>query len=259
MQPHFTPQSETIPEHTAIIMDGNGRWAEARGLPRIAGHRAGADVARRIIEAAPGLGIRTLTLFTFSADNWKRPRAEVDALMSLLSWHLRKNSPECARKGVRISLIGRRDRLPASVVSAARYAESKTSAGTNLHVRFAIDYSGRDAILNAALQTGSSSRDAISDALGADVDLLIRSGGEHRLSDFLLWECAYAELHFTSRMWPDFSEEDLREAVDSFRSRTRRFGGLSDSLTLGQSCFVGSSNANEPGRVHQLRGDRWLR
>jgi undecaprenyl diphosphate synthase len=243
-------QSKKIPYHTAIIMDGNGRWAVERGLPRFAGHRAGAEALRRTVEAAPRMGIRMLTLYAFSADNWNRPPAEVDVLMELLAHHLRAEAQACIEEGVRISLIGRQDRLPGPVIEAAAHAESATRLGTTLHLRLAVDYSARDAILSAARSGYEPTRENFSRAFGEDVDLLIRTGGEQRLSDFLLWECAYAELVFTSRMWPDFEAADLEAAVAAFESRERRFGGV----TLGQSWI---HNAN--GIVPDLRRDRWLR
>lgn len=235
-------------------MDGNGRWAELQGLPRIAGHQAGTAALRRVVEAAPSMGIRTLTLFAFSSDNWKRPRAEVDALMTLLVRHFETESVECAGKGVRISMIGRRDRLPEAVVRAACQAERLTRECRRLHLRMAIDYSGRDAILSATEQSGPRTREGFSSALGDDVDLLIRSGGERRLSDFLIWECAYAELVFTDRMWPDFDASDLAAAVRDFQSRERRFGGAAHQAPLGQLW-----TRDEPGSLHHLRRDRWLR
>ena len=211
--------------HAAIIMDGNGRWAEGRGLPRFAGHRAGADSVRRVVKASPDLDITSLTLYAFSSDNWRRPRTEVSLLMSLLSSFLRSEAAELRESGVRLSIIGRRDRLPKSVLESIEWAESRTAGGRRLHLRVAVDYSARDAILSAALSAGGEmSRDAIAQALAPDVDLLIRTGGEQRLSDFLLWECAYAELVFTPRMWPDFDGLDLRRAVEEFRRRERRFG-----------------------------------
>jgi undecaprenyl diphosphate synthase len=215
--------------HVAIIMDGNGRWAMARGLPRVAGHRAGADAAQRVIEASPGLGIGTLTLFAFSSDNWQRPAGEVDTLMELLEVYLRKETGRCIRNGVRLEFIGRRDRLSHKLNQAMRKSEAATAAGGKLRLRVAIDYSARDAIVFAARKlqgNGGLSREEISQLLTPDVDLLIRTGGEQRLSDFLLWECAYAELVFSRRMWPDFNIRDLEAAVTEFRSRERRFGGL---------------------------------
>jgi undecaprenyl diphosphate synthase len=214
--------------HAAIIMDGNGRWATARGLPRIAGHRAGAEALRRTVEAAPDAGIGTLTVYAFSSDNWRRPPTEVSALMRLFQTYLRREQARCIENGVRISVIGRRDRLPRMLLPAIEAAERATGAGTRLHLRIAVDYSSRDAILRAFhASEGNTSREEISEALGSpDVDLLIRTGGEQRLSDFLLWECAYAELYFTARMWPDFDQADLEAAVAEFQSRDRRFGAV---------------------------------
>jgi undecaprenyl diphosphate synthase len=231
--------------HAAIIMDGNGRWAAARGLPRIAGHRAGADAVRRAIEAAPSLGISILTLYAFSADNWRRPPREVGALMKLLGRYLIQERDRCIANGVRLQAIGRRDRLPKPLLMLLEQTERSTAAGRKLHLRLAIDYSSRQAIVDAALGAALSlqreqaegremdretvrelTADALGRAIGPDVDVLIRSSGEQRLSDFLLWECAYAEMVFTPRMWPDFSVEDLAEAVGEFRRRERRFGGL---------------------------------
>jgi undecaprenyl diphosphate synthase len=231
-------QGEPDGLHVAIIMDGNGRWAAARGLPRIAGHRAGALALRRTVEAAPALGTSTLTLYAFSSDNWRRPPEEVSALMRLFLEHLRKETAACLDNGVRISVVGRRDRLSPDLHEAIDAAETMTRPGRALHLRIAVDYSARDCILRAAGQlapAGKPTREEFAVLLGEayhatepapDVDLLIRTGGERRLSDFLLWECAYAELYFTPRMWPDFGKADLREAVQDFRSRDRRFGAI---------------------------------
>jgi len=224
-----------LPFHVAIIMDGNGRWARARGLPRVAGHREGAKAVRRTVEAAPGLGIGTLTLYAFSADNWQRPASEVRTLMGLLRTYLDREATECVRNGVRLQVIGRRDRLAPDIVDAIRGAEARTASGTRLRLRLAIDYSARHAIAAAARACGSAepTDEDFARLLGAatnssgtspDVDLLIRTSGEQRLSDFLLWECAYAELLFTDRMWPDFGKEDLAAAVATFQRRERRFG-----------------------------------
>ncbi|MDP8980997.1 MAG: di-trans,poly-cis-decaprenylcistransferase [Acidobacteriota bacterium] len=211
--------------HAAIIMDGNGRWATACGLPRVAGHRAGAESLRRAVEAAPALGIGTLTVYAFSSDNWRRPPAEVQALMRLFHRYLRQERDRCIQNSVRVSVIGRRDRLPPLLLPILEDTESATSGGTRLHLRLAVDYSGRDSILEAARRLGRNpSRDDFSALLGPEVDLVIRTGGEQRLSDFLLWESAYAELIFTPRMWPDFDAGDLNAAVAEFRSRDRRFG-----------------------------------
>ena len=222
--------------HVAIIMDGNGRWALARGRARSDGHRAGADAVRRIVETAPDLGIGTLTLFAFSSDNWKRPEDEVATLMRLFAHFLRAEAGALAEHGVRVSIIGRRDRLPADVGRAIVAAAAATANGTRLSLRIAVDYSSRDAIARAAsaLAAGQTlARERLAHGLcethggwAPDVDLLIRTGGEQRLSDFLLWESAYAELLFTPRMWPDFTGADLAAAVAEFRRRARRFGAV---------------------------------
>jgi undecaprenyl diphosphate synthase len=219
-------------------MDGNGRWALLRGLPREAGHVAGAMAVRRTVESAPALEITTLTLYAFSSDNWRRPRGEVDHLMLLFQKHL---DSECARlteSGVRFSVIGRRDRIPDSLERSIAHVEERTSEGTSLHLRVAIDYSARDAMLAAAGSVDAGippTREAFERAMfesihapsgTRDVDLLIRTGGEQRLSDFLLWESAYAELFFTDVLWPDFTEADLAAAVQAFAARDRRYGGI---------------------------------
>jgi undecaprenyl diphosphate synthase len=198
--------------HVAVIMDGNGRWARRRGLPRAAGHRAGARTVRRVVEAAPGLGIGALTLFAFASANWKRPATEVAALMRLFARHLRSETAELVANGVRLEIVGRRDRLPAQLLRQIAAAEAATAAGTRLVLRVAIDYSSRAAIAAGALLP--------------DVALLIRTGGERRLSDFLLWETSQAELLFLDIMWPDLDAAGLAEAVADFRGRERRFGGL---------------------------------
>jgi undecaprenyl diphosphate synthase len=207
-------------------MDGNGRWALSRGLPRIAGHAAGVKTVRRVVEAAPAAGIGILTLFAFSSDNWRRPAEEVDALMRLLAAYLESETARCIENGVRLEVIGRRDRLDPSLASAIASTEVSTAAGDRLRLRVALDYSGRDAILAAARAARDLSFDAVANALGPPVDLLVRTGGERRLSDFLLWESAYAELVFTRTMWPDFDAADLEAAVREFRSRQRRFGAV---------------------------------
>jgi undecaprenyl diphosphate synthase len=226
--------------HVAILLDGNGRWAASRGLPRSEGHRAGVAAVRRIVRAAPSLGIGTLTLYAFSSDNWGRPAGEVAALLSLLEEYLRSDAAACAAEGIRLRVIGRRDRIPPTLLDAIEFAEHMTSAGRLLELRIALDYSARDAILRAACWMLSSleiSQREFSRRLGevthtggpaADVDLVIRTGGERRLSDFMLWECAYAELHFTPRMWPEFEPADLAAAVEDFLGRDRRFGRLPD-------------------------------
>jgi undecaprenyl diphosphate synthase len=198
----------------------------------VAGHRAGADAVRRVVESAPGAGIGILTLYSFSSDNWQRPAPEVAALMNLFRSYLRMETSRCVAEGVRIRMIGRRDRLAPSLQKMVAEAEAVTAAGRTLEVRIAIDYSSRDAILRAAdkLPKGAT-REDFSRLLGdaPDVDLLVRTGGEQRLSDFLLWECAYAELLFTGKMWPDFGRADLEEAVAEFYSRERRFGRIPEA------------------------------
>jgi undecaprenyl diphosphate synthase len=215
--------------HVAIIMDGNGRWATRRGLPRVVGHRAGARAVRRTVEAAADLGISILTLYAFSEDNWSRPATEVSALMKLLGRYLVQETRRCIDNGVRLEAIGRRDRLPAPLVGMLEDAERRTAHGRRLLLRLAIDYSSRHAILNAAGRMSTADRLAeqgLSALLGPDVDLLIRTSGEQRLSDFLLWECAYAEMVFTPRLWPEFGREDLAQAIAEFQRRERRFGAV---------------------------------
>ena len=230
--------------HVAIIMDGNGRWATARGLPRLAGHRKGAAAVRRAVEAAPKFGVTTLTLYAFSSDNWRRPPEEVSGLMQLFLEYLRKETAECAEKGIRISVIGRRDRLSRALREAIAATEEATASGRKLHLRIAVDYSSRDSILSAADRAkanGELTRERFSQLIAEanhapapapDVDLLIRTGGEQRLSDFLLWECAYAELHFTRRMWPEFGSADLGAAVREFQHRERRFGAVPEAAAV---------------------------
>jgi undecaprenyl diphosphate synthase len=217
-------------------MDGNGRWAERQGLPRGAGHRAGAATVARVVEAAPAAGVGTLTLYAFSSDNWRRPAVEVAWLMRLFGEHLRSEVARCVANGVRLQIIGRRDRLGSALLRAIEAAEVATSSGKTLLLRIAIDYSGRDAILRAAqcVRPGAISRKRFGRLLAivdhgtpvTELDLLIRTGGERRLSDFLLWEAAYAELFFLPVMWPDFGAEDLQRVVREFAGRERRFGGL---------------------------------
>ncbi|MGN2253774.1 polyprenyl diphosphate synthase [Frateuria sp. GZRe12] len=223
--------------HVAIIMDGNGRWAEERGWPRTRGHRAGANAVRRVVEASPRLGISTLTQYAFSSDNWRRLAAEVATLMALFRNFLTSEVDACRRKGVRLSVIGRRDRLSPALVRTIEQAEATTADGQVLDLRLAVDYSSRDAITTAAaLHTGAApsreqfrqllARSQHGDPCTPDVDLLVRTGREQRLSDFLLWECAHAELLFSGVLWPDFTGRDLADAVETFHRRNRRFGSL---------------------------------
>jgi len=237
------PQLAAAGLHVAIIMDGNGRWANARALPRSAGHTAGVRTARSIVESAVRANIGTLTLYAFSSDNWSRPRPEVVALMRLLRRSLLVESKRCLDNGVRLSIVGRRDRLPASLRQTITQAEAMTAAGRNLHLRVAVDYSSRDAILRAATTARETNtpltRERFAQLLAdvdhdpypvPQVDLLIRTGGEQRLSDFLLWECAYAELVFSPTMWPDFSEKELAQALREFEGRERRFGRIPEQV-----------------------------
>ena len=226
--------------HVAIISDGNGRWATSRGLPRSAGHRAGAQTARRIIAAAPGLSIHTLTLFALSSANWKRPPAEVSGILRVLHEYLLTETSNCIAEGVRLSIIGRRDRMPATLREAIADSEAATAHGTRLHLRMAVDYSAREAIFHAACRfykvtklSPDSFGDVLSEVLrggSTDVDLLIRTGGEQRLSDFLLWECAFAEFVFTPKRWPDFTVDDLHAALREFDNRERTRGALPDAI-----------------------------
>ena len=234
MQSNLSSQPEAAALHVGIIMDGNGRWATRRGLSRLRGHEAGVEAIRRVVEAAPQQGVSTLTLYAFSSDNWRRPKAEVTALMALLRFYLANEIESLVRNGVRLTVIGRRDRIPEGIATAIGRAEAATADGDTLHLRIAIDYSARDAILNAATRAagiGNLTRESFAELITGeqnlrDVDLIIRTSGEKRLSDFLLWEGAYAELHFTERMWPEFEAEDLADALSSFHRRERRFGGL---------------------------------
>lgn len=227
--------------HVAIIMDGNGRWAEKRGLPRRMGHRAGAKAARRVIEAAARADVDCLTLYAFSSDNWSRPPEEVGHLMQLFKRYLQSEISRCVENDVRLNVIGRRDRLNPDLVTIIERAESLTSECERMLLRLAVDYSARDVVARSAhvashgcgCVAGNNERACFEAALAremharvpvSDVDLLIRTGGERRLSDFLLWECAYAELLFTPVMWPDYDAEHLGEAVRDFESRDRRFG-----------------------------------
>ncbi len=282
----FHPCAPRIP-HVAIIMDGSGRWALERGLPRTAGHRTGVEAVRRVVRAAAGLGVDTLTLHAFSSDNWQRSAEEVANLLRIFEDYLRAELAGWVAQETRVNVIGRRDRLPEWLVNSIETAERATAEGTGLHLILAIDYSARDAILRAATRfnwamapvTPSRELALLSeaqpetvilseapyptlrgpdrsgrgeaknlpsraafvrllaetmhrDATVPDVDLLIRTGGEQRLSDFLLWECAYAELVFTPRLWPDFDARDLEAAIQEFHSRRRRFGRVPEPVAV---------------------------
>jgi undecaprenyl diphosphate synthase len=229
------------PNHVAIIMDGNGRWAKARGLPRVAGHRRGADAVRRVVRGAGELGIPVLTLFAFSTENWTRPADEVSDLMGLLRHYLRNELEELHKNGARLRVIGNREGLAADIVRDIADAENMTRDNGRIDVNICINYGARDEILQATRSlarraaAGELSPDRIDEAcferelLTAgvpDPDLLIRTSGEQRISNFLLWQCAYAELVFVDTLWPDFGKENLEQAIIEFRRRERRYGGV---------------------------------
>jgi len=243
----------TTPFHVGIIMDGNGRWSGIRGLPRSAGHRAGGSAVRRTVRAAVGHGIGVLTLYAFSSENWQRPPGEVHHLMRLFATYLRSEADRCSEEGIRVTVIGRRDRLPRSLVTEIENIEECTRPGRNLHLRLAVDYSSRDSIVEAVLtaathairhpaeahEHGRHARPGLLVSRGEhaggplpDVDLVIRTGGEQRLSDFLLWESAWAEIVFMPCPWPDFDESHLAEALSEFRRRERRYGRLASGCAL---------------------------
>jgi undecaprenyl diphosphate synthase len=219
--------------HVAIIMDGNGRWGARRGRSRTAGHIEGSKAVRAVVEAAARADISMLTLYAFSADNWQRPSAEVTALMRLFRRYLMSETQRCIEQSIRLSVIGRRDRLNAALLGAIEQSEQCTRAGARMHLRIAMDYSARHSIMQAARSaTDARSFEEFSQVLdrvnhstaSTNVDLLIRTGGEQRLSDFLLWECAYAELYFTDCLWPDFREEAFQAALAEYARRERRYG-----------------------------------
>ena len=222
--------------HVAIIMDGNGRWATARGLPRSAGHVEGAKAVATVVEAAARANVETLTLYAFSAANWERPRGEVEGLMFLLQRYLFTETRRCVDQSIRVNVIGRRDRLDEALLRTIEQSERLSAAGTRMQLRIAVDYSAQQSIVAAARRVRRSRQLTLQDfhrlldevnhstQPTPEVDLLIRTGGEKRLSDFLLWECAYAELHFTDCLWPDFDEQKFRAALDDYAGRTRRFG-----------------------------------
>src|SRR5277367_622697 len=231
-----TRAAATHPLHVAIICDGNGRWATSRGLPRNSGHRAGAETARSVIRCAPHLGVHTLTMFALSSANWKRPPAEVAGILSVLQEYLRVETDHCLDEGIRLSVLGRRDRLHPKLREQIAESEALTSNGKNLHLRLAVDYSARHALFQAAskfYKATNLSPESFSDVLSevqkggsTEVDLMIRTGGEQRISDFLLWECAFAEFVFLPKRWPDFTVADLENAVEDFSARERTRGGL---------------------------------
>lgn len=230
-----------IPVHVAIIMDGNGRWAKKRGLPRTAGHAQGARVVEQILEDADHMGIRYLTVYAFSTENWSRPDSEVKALMNLLRTYMKTSLAKCARNNVRIRVIGDKSRLDSDLQASITNLEKETASNTGIGFQIAINYGSRDEIVRAVRKAAQKVKDSglnpediteamISDELDTagipDPDLLIRTGGEQRISNFLLWQTAYSELYFCDAAWPDFNKAELEKAVDAFNNRERRYGGL---------------------------------
>ncbi|HYD19766.1 MAG TPA: polyprenyl diphosphate synthase [Patescibacteria group bacterium] len=236
------PQLSPLPQHVAIIMDGNGRWATARGLSRTEGHKKGAEAAQRAVDAAREIGIPYITLFSFSSENWNRPPAEIEDLMNLLRYYLTKEMSEMKKNGARLMVIGDRTRLPADIVDLIRNIEDDTKANTRITVVIALSYGGRQDIVFAARELARQAKADVVDIEKIDEDffsrylmtrgipdpdLMIRTSGESRISNFLMWQLAYAELFFTNTLWPDFSRKDMEEAVAFFNGRDRRYGGLS--------------------------------
>ena len=230
------------PQHVAIIMDGNGRWAKARGLPRAVGHERGVEAMRRTVEAAPDLGIRYLTVFSFSTENWRRPAAEVSALFGLLKAYVQRDLGRLTREGVRIRILGRREGLPEDIAALVEKAERETAGNSAFFLNIAFNYGAREEIVSAArrmaeaIARGDLASEAVDEAAFCDFldtagipdpDLLIRTSGEYRLSNFLLWQIAYTELVFTEELWPDFNQASLEKAIAEFKSRERRFGAVS--------------------------------
>jgi undecaprenyl diphosphate synthase len=241
-------RADAIPHHVAIIMDGNGRWAERRGLDRIQGHRAGIESVRAVVRAAHELGVGVLTLYAFSTENWSRPKGEVDALMGLLEHYLEAEIDELHRNGVRLRAIGRLERLPEAARAKLDEAIARTRDNAEMTVVFALSYGGRTEIVDAArrlardVEQGKLDPESLDEKIFAsylyepevpDPDLLIRTGGDARVSNFLLWQIAYSELHVTDVMWPDFRKSHLVEAIGEFQQRERRYGLTSEQVRVG--------------------------
>jgi undecaprenyl diphosphate synthase len=237
-----TPSQHKLPRHVAIIMDGNGRWASARGLSRVEGHKAGAEAARNAVQAAGDLGVSCVTLFSFSSENWNRPKDEVEALMSLLRFYLKKETAEMHKSGARLKVIGDRERLPADIVKLVEQAEDVTKDNTKITVVIALSYGGRQDIAYAAraiaraAAAGQMDPETVDENMFGqylmtegipDPDLMIRTSGENRVSNFLLWQMAYSEMYFTPVLWPDFGRKEMEAAIAHYADRDRRFGGLS--------------------------------
>jgi undecaprenyl diphosphate synthase len=236
-----TPPAEAAGLHVAIVMDGNGRWAQERGLPRAVGHERGVETLRRVVETASAFGVTHLTVFGFSTENWSRPPTEVEALFGLLRTYVKRDLDRLHRNGVRIRVLGRREGLGPDLIDIIDLAQSRTLHNDRLQLSVAFNYGGRGEIVHAArslaeaVQRGELAPEAIDGAAFAsrlwgaelpDPDLIIRTSGEHRVSNFLLWQCAYSEFVFTDVRWPDFQAADLGRAIDEFRGRRRRFGGV---------------------------------
>ncbi len=236
VRPASEPDLPNVARAVAIVMDGNGRWARRRGLPVAAGHRAGTKALRRTVEAAIDLGVRSLVVYAFSTENWTRPDDEVEALMEIFAETIERELPDLARQGVRTRFVGRRDRAPDALRERMRSMEAETAANRRLDLWIAFDYGGRAEIVEAArraLEAGLAPGELDEESFAGflhepempDPDLLIRTSGELRISNFLLWQLAYAELVFVDTLWPDFGEDELRSALDDYASRRRRFGG----------------------------------
>ena len=241
-------QKNRLPVHIAIIMDGNGRWAKRRGLPRAAGHRAGADSVRAVVEGCRELGVKVLTVYAFSTENWKRPRREIQTLWSLLKRYVRKEIDSIHKEGIRFRAMGRVHELPYDVQEELKKAERKTRNNTDMTLNIALNYGSQQEIAEAAqriaalakngtIKVSEIDRDLFAKYLYApdipEVDLLIRPGAEHRISNFLLWQLSYAELVMTDTLWPDFGKEDLYRAIIEFQKRERRFGAVGEMRRRG--------------------------
>ena len=235
------PATDDFPDHIAIIMDGNGRWANGRGLPRAVGHERGVEALRRTVEAAQDIGLKTLTVYSFSTENWRRPVSEVNALFGLLKAYVKRNLNRLAQEGVKIRILGTRQGLPDDILELVKRAEDRTADNDAFNLCIAFNYGGREEVLRAAkamakaVEDGKTSasdvdEEAFSEFLDTgglpDPDILIRTSGEYRLSNFLIWQAAYAELVFMDVLWPDFGKTHLLEAIEIYRKRERRFGGL---------------------------------
>ena len=230
-----------LPSHIAVIMDGNGRWARKRGLPRVAGHRSGISAVREVVEGSAELGISALTLYAFSLENWKRPATEVRTLMLLLREYLNREIDNLDRNNIRFRTIGRTDQLEPSVRQELDKAIARTQSNTGMVFMVALNYGGRAEIVDAVNQLLKAGRDSVDEAEFSrhlytagmpDPDLLIRTSGEMRVSNFLLWQIAYTEIYVTDTLWPDFSRKNLYEAIVAFQKRERRYGGLAEAVVL---------------------------